>query len=482
MIRAALRPPQDPAGTVLVRQLADQAFSRASGAPLRDHNSVTLLRDAAENYPRWLDAIRSARRTIHFEMYIIHEDEQGRLFADALLAKARAGVTVRLLYDWMGGVGKTSRGFWNRLRAGGVEVRCYNPPRFDRPLGWLSRDHRKMISVDRSVAFVTGLCVGQAWTGNPARGFEPWRDTGVELRGPAVDDCERAFADAWSAAGEPFTTDTDVVASSQPPAGDISVRVVATVPNTAGLFRVDQLVAAMARNTLWLTDAYFAGTTPYVQALCAAARDGVDVRLLVPGASDIPMVRLFSRAGYRPLLEAGVRVFEWKGSMLHAKTAVADGRWARVGSTNLNLASWMGNRELDVIVENEPFARAVEAMFLADLTNATEVVLDARNHVRAPDGRRPAAPRPRSGGSSGRAVTGAVRIGNTVTAAITNRRLLEPVEAHIALIAGLLLLGLAALVLTFPRGFAYPVAVIAVWFAAALLVRAAALEQSRKRR
>src|SRR5690349_15004840 len=399
MIRAALRAPQDPAGTVLVRQLADQAFSRASGAPLRDHNSVTLLRDAAENYPRWLDAIRSARRTIHFEMYIIHEDEQGRLFADALLAKARAGVTVRLLYDWMGGVGKTSRGFWNRLRAGGVEVRCYNPPRFDRPLGWLSRDHRKMISVDRSVAFVTGLCVGQAWTGNPARGFEPWRDTGVELRGPAVDDCERAFADAGAAGGEPFTNDTDVVASSQPPAGDISVRVVATVPNTAGLFRVDQLVAAMARNTLWLTDAYFAGTTPYVQALCAAARDGVDVRLLVPGASDIPMVRLFSRAGYRPLLEAGVRVFEWKGSMLHAKTAVADGRWARVGSTNLNLASWMGTRELDVIVENERFAREMEAMFAADLDNATEVVLDAGNRVRTTHAAR--FPRERtSGGSS----------------------------------------------------------------------------------
>ncbi len=478
MVRSALTS-TDPAGTLLVRQLADQAFSRASGAPLRDHNSVTLLRDADENYPRWLDAIRSARRTIHFEMYIVHEDEQGRRFADALLAKAREGVTVRLLYDWMGGFGKTSRAFWNRLRAGGVAVRCYNPPRFDRPLGWLSRDHRKMISVDRSVAFVTGLCVGEAWVGDPSRGFEPWRDTGIELRGPAVEDCERAFADAWSAAGEPVTLEeTPPLSDRQSPAGDISVRVVATVPNTAGLFRVDQLVAAMARGTLWLTDAYFAGTTPYVQALCAAARDGVDVRLLVPGASDIPLVRLFSRAGYRPLLEAGVRVFEWNGSMLHAKTAVADGRWARVGSTNLNLASWMGNRELDVIVENEPFAGEVEAMFLADLTKATEVVLDARNRVRAPDLSR-GAPRPRSGGSSGRAMTGAVRIGNTVTAAITNRRVLEPVEAHIAMIAGLLLLGIAALIVTFPRGFGYPVAFIAAWFAAALLFRGAALKRGR---
>ena len=141
-------------------------------------------------------------------MYIIHEDEQGRLFADALIEKAREGVRVRLLYDWMGGFGKTSRAFWNRLRAGGVEVRCYNPPRFDSPLGWVSRDHRKMIAVDRTVAFVTGLCVGQMWVGDPARHLDPWRDTGVEVRGPAVADIEDAFADAWAAAGRPLEDDT----------------------------------------------------------------------------------------------------------------------------------------------------------------------------------------------------------------------------------------------------------------------------------
>ena len=126
---------------------------------------------------------------------------------------------------------------------------------------------------------------------------------------------------------------------------------------------VDQLFAALARHTLWLTDAYYAGTTPYVQAVRSAAADGVDVRLLVPGTSDIPALRPLSRAGYRPLLEAGVRVFEWNGSMLHAKTAVTDGKWARVGSTNLNLASWLGNRELDVIVEDQPFARRMEEMY-----------------------------------------------------------------------------------------------------------------------
>jgi cardiolipin synthase len=466
-------------GRPLVRELADQAFSRASGAPLRLLNSVRLLRDATENYPAWLAAIESARRTIHFEMYIVYDDEAGRSFADALLRKAAEGVRVCLLYDWMGGFGKTPRRFWRRLREGGVEVRCYNPPRFDHPLGWLSRDHRKMIAVDRRVAFVTGLCVGNAWVGNPAKGLDPWRDTGVELRGPAVADCEEAFAEAWAASGDPLPDDKHAPAGADAvPAGDVAVRVVATVPNTAGLFRVDQLVAAMARSRLWLTDAYFAGTTPYVQALRAAAMDGVDVRLLVPGTSDIPIVRLLSRAGYRPLLEAGVRVFEWNGSMLHAKTAVADGRWARVGSTNLNVASWMGNRELDVIVEDEPFAREMEEAFVADLANATEVVLDVRNRVRAPLA---PAPRPRQGsggGSSGRAVAGAVRIGNTVAAAITNRRVLEPVEAHIALAAGGLLLVCAVLAIKFPRGFAYPIAALIVWAGVALVHRGIVLYRS----
>jgi cardiolipin synthase len=458
--------------TLLVRQIANQAFSRASGAPLRERNGVRLLKNAAENYPAWLAAIAAAKRTVHFEMYIIHEDEQGKTFADALIERAAQGVKVRLLYDWMGGFGKTSRGFWKRLRAGGVEVRCYNPPRLDMPLGWISRDHRKSIVVDGTVAFVTGLCVGQDWVGYPARNIDPWRDTGIELRGPAVADCEAAFAEAWALAGPALPPEGSSPASFADDAGSVATRVVATVPYTASVFRIDQLVAALARNTLWLTDAYFAGTTPYVQALCAAARDGVDVRLLVPGASDIPVLRLFSRAGYRPLLEAGVRVFEWNGAMLHAKSAVADGRWARVGSTNLNIASWMGNRELDVVIENEPFAGRMEAMYLEDLENATEVILDARNRVRAPNAPR-GAHRQGSGGtgSAGRAVAGAVRIGNAVSAAITNRRVLEPVESHIALVAGGLLLALAAIAFKWPRGLSWPLAVVFAWLALALLYR-----------
>jgi cardiolipin synthase len=163
---------------------------------------------------------------------------------------------------------------------------------------------------------------------------------------------ERAFAEVWAAAGGSIPAEELSDPTTLPRAGDVPLRVVADVPSKARLLRLDQLIASAARRTLWLTDAYFVGFAPYVQALCSAAQDAVDVRLLVPSTSDIMLIAAFSRAGYRPLLEAGVRIFEWNGSMLHAKTAVADGRWARVGSSNLNPASFVSNYEIDVAMED----------------------------------------------------------------------------------------------------------------------------------
>ncbi|MCI0535712.1 MAG: phospholipase D-like domain-containing protein [Verrucomicrobiales bacterium] len=455
-----------------MRALADQAFSRAAGAPLVEGNHIRLLKDAQENYPAWLDAIGASRRHVHFESYIIHEDDAGFVFADALIRKAQEGVRVRLIYDWMGGFGKTSRSFWNRLRAGGVEVRCYNPPRLDSPFGWLSRDHRKMLAVDGHVGFITGLCVGEMWVGVPEKKIEPWRDTGVEVRGRAVADIERAFAQVWAMMGAPIPEHELINRDALTPEGNVSLRVVASVPATAGMLRLDQLVAALARNRLWLTDAYYAGITAYVQALRAAAKDGVDVRLLVPNATDIPILRPLSRAGYRPLLEAGVRVFEWNGTMLHAKTAVADSKWARVGSTNLNIASWFGNCELDAVVENECFARLMEETYLRDLDNATEIVLDAQHKVRTPnEPRHPHLILTSGGGSIGRAAAGAIRVGNAVGAAFTNRRVLEPVEARIMVTIGVMLLALAILFAFFPRLLVYPLIVFLVWIGVSLLYR-----------
>ena len=462
------------------RALAEQAFSRAAGAPLVGGNSVRLLIDAAQNYPAWLAAIASARDHVHFESYIIHEDSAGREFADALIAKAQQGVRVRLIYDWLGGLGKTSRKFWNRLRAAGVEVRCYNPPHFDSPLGWLSRDHRKMLSVDGEVGFIAGLCVGRMWVGQPEKNIEPWRDTGVEVRGPALGDIERAFAELWAMMGEPVPDDELTSMTAASPAGDVSLRIVATVPATAGLFRLDQLISAMARKRLWLTDAYYAGTTAYVQALRAAAQDGVDVRLLLPNATDIPLLRPLSRSGYRPLLEAGVRIFEWNGTMIHAKTAVCDGRWARVGSTNLNIASWLGNCELDAVIENDEFARRMEDQYLADLSNATEVTLGARKKVSAPgEPRHPVPAATSGGGSGGRAAAGAIRISNAVGAAFTSRRVLQPLEARLIFIAGLLLLGIAALLYFFPQVAGYALMAVLGWIGLALIYRAWKLYRKR---
>jgi cardiolipin synthase len=463
---------------VSVRDLANQAFSRAAGAPLVAGNSVRLLKDADENYPAWLEAIKAARRYIHFESYIIHEDKTGWMFADAFVAKAREGVRVRIVYDWLGGFGKTSRSFWNHLRAAGVEVRCYNPPRFDSPFGWISRDHRKTLTVDGEVGFVTGLCVGRMWVGIPEKNLEPWRDTGIEVRGPSVAHIEQAFARVWDIIGEALPREDVARRKAIEEQGEVNLRVVATEPASAGMLRVDQLVATLARERLWLTDAYYAGTTSYVQALRAAARDGVDVRLLVPSASDIPILKPLSRAGYRPLLEAGVRVFEWNGTMLHAKTAVADRHWSRVGSTNLNIASWFGNFELDVVIDDEPFAKEMEEAYVKDLENATEIVLDARHKLRlASSTVQPQQPAMTSGGGSGgRAAAGAIRIGNAVGAAFTNRRVLEPVEGSIMVTTAFVLLGLSILFWFFPRVLTYPVILILLWIAFALFFRASRLE------
>jgi len=466
-----------------MREFADQAFTRAAGSPLIGGNSVRLLKNAAENYPAWLAAIAAAQRHVYFENYIFYDDEAGRMFAEALIGKAREGVVVRLIYDWMGSFGKTSRAFWQRLRNAGVQVRCYNPPRLDSPFGWLSRDHRKMLAVDSEVGYVTGLCIGRMWIGVPEKRIEPWRDTGIEVRGPSVSDIEQAFSQVWAMTGEPIPEAELPCWQEIAATGDTSLRVVASELATAGLFRLDQLVAALARKRLWLTDAYYAGTTPYVQALRAAAKDGVDVRLLVPNGTDIPLLKPLSRSGYRLLLEAGVRVFEWNGTMLHAKTAVVDGQWARVGSTNLNLASWFGNCELDVVVEDETFGRQMEDMYLQDLTNATEVVLDAKKKVRSPGEPRHARPLITSGGgSAGRAAAGAVRIGNVIGAALTDRRVLEPAEARLTAYGGVTLLLLAGLFAVFPQVPLYPLLAICSWIGITLLFRSYKLHREGKRK
>lgn len=463
-------PVRKHAVTTPLRILAEQAFSRAAGAPLVSGNSVRVLKDATENFPAWLNALSGARRTIFFEHYIVADDAIGREFVSLLAERARAGVKVYALHDWFGGLGVSSAKLWRPLVQAGGHVRRFNPPRLDSPFGWLTRDHRKLIAVDGKVGFVSGLCVSRKWVGNPARGIEPWRDTGIEVRGPAIADLEEAFTQVWAATGAPLDPADLTPVAAIPIAGDVTLRVLANVPSLAGLYRLDQLIAAMATRALWLTDPYFLGVAPYVQALRSAALDGVDVRLLVPGSSDVPWVSHMSRAGYRSLLEAGIRVFEWNGPMLHAKTAVADARWARVGSTNLNLASWIGNYELDVAIEDMTVARQMAAMYESDLQHATEIVLDRRRRLRTTG---TSSHKSRGAtGSAARAAAGALRLSHTVGAAITNRRVLARTEASTMAVVGAVLLGITAIGIAWPLVLAAPIVLLAGWVGIALMVQA----------
>jgi phosphatidylserine/phosphatidylglycerophosphate/cardiolipin synthase-like enzyme len=427
---------------------------------------VRILRDAAENYPAWARAILDARTRIHIEMYIIRQDEVGRRFVELLAHRAREGVKVRVIYDWWGCGLYPLMGLFRPLVRAGGEVRAFNPPSFRSILGWVRRDHRKLVTVDSRVAYVSGLCISKVWEGSPDRGMDAWRDTGLEILGPAVAHVEQAFADSWRLCGGELDSTELPRASSIPDAGDCALRVIATEPFTANIFQLDLMIAAVARRKLWIADAYFIGHGPYVEALRRAAGDGVDVRLLLPQGSDIGWTVPVSRTLYRTLLRAGVRIFEWNGAMMHAKTAVADDQWARVGSTNLNLNSWIGNWELDVAVEDPVVAKRLADHFRQDMARSTEIVLDRpRAKLVAPIRQRAR----RSARRASRAVTGVSR---SIGAAITGSRPLEDFEVAPLVGVGVILGAIAALAVWRPGIFAWPIAVVAGWTALSFLFEA----------
>ncbi|MDC7700877.1 phospholipase D-like domain-containing protein [Vogesella indigofera] len=456
----------------LFRQLAEQALARSAGAPLVAGNRVELLFDAAANFAAWLDAIAQAEHCILVEMYLFADDDFGRQLRSALQDKARQGVRVYLLYDWLGSWREHYRGFFKPLLLAGAQVRVWQPPSFGKGFRLLGRDHRKLIVVDGHTAFIGGLCASSRWN--------DWRDTGLRLQGPLLDDAVTAFADSWLHAGDGALPP---VATDRSSHGEVAARLIATTPATANLMRLDLLIAGFARRRLWLTDAYFMGTSTYLTALQQAARDGVDVRLLVPRSSDIGWIATVSRTLYRPLLSAGVRVFEWDGTMIHAKTAVADSRWARIGSTNLNVSSWLANRELDLAIEDEALARQMETRFLQDLDHATEIVLSGQHlrpalkHARGERRRLPVRQQAVVGAAA--AARQALRIGDAVGAAVRGTRNVEQSEAASFLSIALTLLGLTLLVLLFPWLAALPLALLLGFAGVSVLLRAATLYRRR---
>ncbi|HWA15253.1 MAG TPA: phosphatidylserine/phosphatidylglycerophosphate/cardiolipin synthase family protein [Gemmatimonadales bacterium] len=365
--------------TGLSRPVIRRAIDRAGAAKPIPGNRVALLQDGPEVYAAMLAIIAGAQKYIHFENYIIRDDDTGWRFARALAERAGAGVKVRVLYDWLGCI-STSRKFWRFLREAGCEVRCFCPPDFIRPWKNLSRDHRKLVVADGPFAVVGGLCIADEWAGDPAQNIPPWRDTAVLIEGPASAMLDQAFARIWALVGPPLAEDE--VASDLPAAGNAAVRVVQGEPGRERAARVIEYLAAGASERLWMVDAYLVPPPRLFEVMALAERDGVDIRLLVPGASDVPVVRNVTRLGYRDILRSGMRIFEWNGPMIHAKTMVADGRWVRIGTSNINLSSLVGNYELDVVIEDAALAEAMELQFRKDCSSSVEVIRQPR---RGPD-------------------------------------------------------------------------------------------------
>jgi len=356
----------------------NQLLERAAATRAIPGNRVRLLQDGPETYEVMLDLIARATRWIHFENYIIHDDRAGRRFADALSERARQGISVQVLYDWFGCVG-TPRRFWRALRSAGVRVRVFNPLRLAALFGNLERDHRKLVVVDGQSAVLGGLCIGDEWMGDPARDIPPWRDTAIEVEGPACVALDRAFWRVWERSkGDPGLASE---APEGPERGNATVWVLAAEPGRMRTSRVIELLATAVQDRLWIADAYLLPPRRLRQAFADAARSGVDVRFLGPSSSDVPWIRNLTRINYRPALKVGARIFEWDGPMLHAKTLVSDGRWTKIGSSNLNAASLLGNYELDVLIEEPHLAATMEAQFRRDAASSHEVL---RQPIRAP--------------------------------------------------------------------------------------------------
>ena len=363
-----------------------RALWRIAAADASTGNDVRLLRNGDETFAAMLDAIDSARASVAYEGYIFRSDEVGQRFADALGRAAERGVAVRLLVDWIGRMG-TKRAFWNGLRARGVDVRIFNVPGFRRWFGLVPRDHRKLLVVDDSLGVTGGIGIGNEWrTGILKRRRSPWRDTGVRVAGPAVHDMVGAFEYMWHRAvgverrgrGRQLLTRKAHVArggDNEPPPEGATVGVVEGEPGRLRVARALQLQAAHARRSIWIASAYFVPSLAEVEALNGAARDGVDVRLLVPSRYDHFWIRLLTRHFYRRLHANGVRNFEWRGEMMHAKTTVVDGRWTRVGSTDFNPLGVAINFELDVVIEDDAVGATAERMFLEDLKQSREVTM-----------------------------------------------------------------------------------------------------------
>ena len=358
-----------------------------SDDPLYKDNDVGLLVDGPATYTAMLEAVHRAEREIDVEMYIIGDDRIGELFRDALTQKAAAGVAVHLLYDSVGSWGVSSD-FFDAMRSAGVEVIEFNPPsplRGGNPLKINNRDHRKLLVVDDAVAFTGGMNINRKYSSASASGSGSkhtlrrpgWRDTDIVVRGPAVAGFAQLFRDNWRRAGGTIADPT-----GPPPtaAGHDLVRILASVGGDGSVSSIRvayELAIDTAQARVWITQPYFGPDPTLMDSLKNAVARGVDVEIILPSRSDSAIVLANSRYYYAQLLAAGVRVFESTDEMMHAKTAVIDGVWSTVGSSNLDYRSFLHNDEVNAVVIGAAFGAQMEQRFGLDRALSNEITPDA---------------------------------------------------------------------------------------------------------
>jgi len=360
------------------------AFEQAlSDAPLVLGNKVTLLENGGATYDAMLKAIRGATDSINMQMYIFSDGAIGKMFADALVERQRHGVQVNLMYDSLGSF-STSASFFEELQQNGIGVLQYrplNPLEVGFRWSFGHRNHRKMLVVDGRVAFTGGINISEVYASglrSTARNLPltSWRDTDIEAEGPVVAEFQRMFIDEWVYQKGPTLGRHDYFPKLERRGGEI-VRVVGSVPERFSLIYVT--IASAIENSesnVYITDAYFAPDRQLLRALENASRHGVDVQLLLPSESDEPFLISAQRSHYKGLLKAGVKVYEWKGRMLHAKTATIDGVWSTVGTSNLDWWSIARDNELNAIILSHPFGGQMNSMFQNDLENSQKIKLD----------------------------------------------------------------------------------------------------------
>ena len=367
------------------RELID-AFRASAAAPLVAGNRVTLLVDGPKTLTAIRNAIDSAHHHVHLETYIFADDEVGRVLRDLLIRRRQEGIEVRVLYDAIGSV-TTPAAFFEPMRQAGVEVLQFQPLNPARTLPWKlnNRDHRKIVVVDGRVAFTGGINISSTYASSsslrpgPKSGQEEaWRDTHVEIEGPAAAQFQTLFVKIWERAGGKLG---DASAQYFPPLAASGAELVAAVASSGGdrheTTIYDTYVAAIghASRRLWMTQAYFAPDPALRQALIAAARRGVDVRVIVPSFSDSALIFHASRADYDELLAGGVRIYEQRYAMLHAKSMVIDSALSMVGSANFDIRSFLHNNEVNAVVVGSEFAERMEALFQRDLGDTRELQL-----------------------------------------------------------------------------------------------------------